>query len=440
MEPKSLNQIITEEEFLPLVQDASASFFRNFNAYRVLVNETEPTRKCYSNLIQQSDFLESFLDEYGARENRTWSAFTEYIASIRNLVISGFYTKHLLDRYPYYRLRDCEEEQELFFSRGRNFLNFLNRSILNLYEEAIRAATANGLKIVGQAIDPDEFQEIEVTKQLPKNVVDDLVKEDEDRVIDLFEKVGNVNQLIADMGFQPTHDPQKLRMIVPDVLDEKKARYLMNLVHSIQSEFDTYIKNTSMEQRHKNLKDFRGYISMPLHLLEVTVWLCHFFERHEDEIRHSECKRTISSLVDKTELLGHIVNFVFERCLYYIHEGHKLSREILKSFVKTVRYELSIPEPLGFHARPSTYISLIVRKHDSDVFLIVDGQKFNAKSVMSLLQAGGAIADKGYRSVVFEGDQRALDDIRTLSEHNYCEEESIPDSLSYLRDLQKSMH
>ncbi|CCQ91590.1 hypothetical protein NITGR_730048 [Nitrospina gracilis 3/211] len=40
MEPKSLNQIITEEEFLPLVQDASASFFRNFNAYRVLVNET----------------------------------------------------------------------------------------------------------------------------------------------------------------------------------------------------------------------------------------------------------------------------------------------------------------------------------------------------------------------------------------------------------------
>lgn len=438
MEPKSLNQIITEEEFLPLVQDASMSFFRNFNAYRVLVNETEPTRKCYSNLIQQSDFLESFLDEYGARENRTWSSFTEYIASIRNLVISGFYSKHLLDRYPYYRLRDEEEEQELFFSGGRSFLNFLNRSILNLYEEAMRAATANGLKVTDAAIDPDEFQEIEVNRQLPKNVVDDLIKEDEDRVIDLFEKVGNVSQLIDDMNFQTTHDPEKLRKIVPDVLDEKKARYLMNLVHSIQSEFDTYIKNTSMEQRHKNLKDFRGYISMPLHLLEVTVWLCHFFERHEDEIRHSECKRTISSLVDKTELLSHIVNYVFDRCLFYIYEGHKLSREILKSFVKTVRYELSIPEPLGFHARPSTYISLIVRKHDSDVFLIVDDEKYNAKSVMSLLQAGGAIADKGYRSVVFEGDQRALDDIRILSEHNYCEEKSIPDSLSYLRDLQKS--
>lgn len=438
MEPKSLNQIISENEFLSLVQDTSAPFFRTFNAYRALLDETEPTRKCYSNLIQQADFLESFLDEYGARQNRTWSHFTEYIASIRNLVIAGFYIKHLMDRYPYYRLRDNEEEQERFFTGGRDLLNFMNRSILNLYDAAIDVARANHLEIVTDAINPEEFLEIEVNKQLPKNAIDDVVKEDHDRVIELFEKMGNVSQTLQDMNLTPTDDPETLRQMIPYVLDEKKARHLMNLVHSIQSEFDTYIKNTAMEQRHKNLKDFRGYISMPLHLLEISVWMCHFFERHEDEIRQSECKRIISRLVDKTELLGHIVNFVFERCLYYIEEGHKLSREILKSFVKTVRYELPIPEPLGFHARPSTYISLIVRKHDADVNLIVDGEKYNAKSVMSLLQAGGAIADKGYQTVLFEGDQRALDDIRILSENNYCEEKNIPDALSYLRDLQKS--
>ncbi|NIR52076.1 hypothetical protein GWO43_25995, partial [candidate division KSB1 bacterium] len=80
-----------------------------------------------------------------------------------------------------------------------------------------------------------------------------------------------------------------------------------------------------------------------------------------------------------------------------------LSKELIKNFVKVVRYQLPIPKPLGFHARPSTYISLIIRKHDSDAFLVVDGEKFNARSVMSLLQAGGAIADKGYQEVVFEG-------------------------------------
>lgn len=438
MEPKSLNQIISEEEFLGLVQDISVPFFRTFNAYRELLKNTEPTRKCYSNLIQQADLLESFLDEYGARQNRTWAHFTEYIAGIRNLVIAGFYIKHLMDRYPYYRLRDSEEDQERFFTGGRALLVFINNSIVKLYETAIEAARANHLVVTTEAIDPDEFLEIEVNKQLPKNAVDDVVKEDEQRVIELFEKMGNVSQILKDMNIQPTQDPEALRQLIPNVLDEKKARNLMNLVHSIQSEFDTYIKSTAMELRHKHLKDFRGYISMPLHLLEITVWLCHFFERHEDEIRQSECKRIITRLVDKTELLGHIVNFVFERCLYYVEQGNKLSREILKSFVKTVRYELPIPEPLGFHARPSTYISLIVRKHDADVNLIVDGEKYNAKSVMSLLQAGGVIADKGYRTIVFEGDQRALDDIRILADHNYCEEQDIPDSLSYLRDLQKS--
>jgi len=65
----------------------------------------------------------------------------------------------------------------------------------------------------------------------------------------------------------------------------------------------------------------------------------------------------------------------------------------------------------------------------------VDGEKFDAKSVMSLLQAGGAIADKGYQSVLFEGDKRVLDDIKILSEHNYCEDEEIPEGLDYLRTM-----
>ncbi len=49
-----------------------------------------------------------------------------------------------------------------------------------------------------------------------------------------------------------------------------------------------------------------------------------------------------------------------------------------------------------------------------------------------MLQAGGAIADKGYQTVLFEGSKRVLDDIKILAAHNYCEEEDIPKQLSYL--------
>ena len=101
-------------------------------------------------------------------------------------------------------------------------------------------------------------------------------------------------------------------------------------------------------------------------------------------------------------------------------------------------YELPVPTPLGFHARPSTYISLIVRNYDADAFLLVDDEKFNARSVMSLLQAGGAVADKGYQVVVFEGEKRVLDDLKILADHNYCEDTNIPSELSYLKSMRET--
>ena len=73
-----------------------------------------------------------------------------------------------------------------------------------------------------------------------------------------------------------------------------------------------------------------------------------------------------------------------------------------------------------------------------DLFMIVDEEQFNTKSVMSLLQAGGIIADKGYESVFFEGDVRVMEDIKLLAKHNYCEDCDIPARLSYLRDFNKS--
>jgi len=438
LEPQSLTRIVSEEEFLPLVQESSVSFFKTFNAFSKLPNKNiEITRKFYSNLIQEADLLESFMDEYGARQNQTWSFFTEYIACIRNLVKAAFYTKHILDRYPAYRLRDSDEIKKTFFKDGHEALSFLNRSILNLYDECIRASGKNNLVVSPDAIDPNEFTEVEVNKQLPKSAEDDIVKEDEDRIIDLFEKMSGLSTMMESLQLPVIMDPEELKKIVPGKLDEKKVRNMMSLIHSVQSEFDTYVKNTRIEQKHKFLKDFRGYISMPLHLLEIMIWLCHFYERHEDEIRHGECKKTIATLVNKSELLSQIVNFCYKNCLYYIREGDLLSKEILKSFIKTVQYELPIPQPLGFHARPSTYISLIVRKYDLETFLLVDGEKFNCKSVMSLLQAGGAIADKGYQSVLFEGDKRVLNDIKILSEHNYCEDEDIPEGLSYLRTMRE---
>lgn len=434
MESKSLVEIITEEDFSPLVKEPVRNFFKIYSPFVSCLEKTKDiSRKFYSNIVQEAEFLESFLDEYGARENKKWSAFTEYVASIRNLGIAGFFLRHLLDRYPNYRLSDPEETDREFHEGAKDALKFLNQSILNLFNEMIQSGKSNGLLLELESVISHEFTDREITKRLPKTISEDEVNDEEERIVDICEKIQNVARMMEETAIKETRDLEALKRIVPEKIDEKKARHFKNMVHSVQSDFDTYVKNTRLEKDNPLLKNLRGYISMPLHLLEMVLWLCHFYERHEDEIRHDECKRQIAGMVDKNHLLKIIVNFAFRFSLHYIREGEKFAGELLRTFLRVSQIEVAIPTPLGFHARPSTYVSLIAREHGGDLFLIVDGEKYNAKSVMSLLQAGGAIADKGYQTVVFEGERKALDDIKILAGQNYCEEKEIPRKLNYLR-------
>ena len=140
--------------------------------------------------------------------------------------------------------------------------------------------------------------------------------------------------------------------------------------------------------------------------------------------------------MNKEILLGQIFNFAFHYSMFYLHEGDKIVKDILLKFVENVRAEVLIPQPLGFHARPSTFISLIARHHEGELHMIIDEEKFNAKSVMSLLQAGGVLADKGYKKVVMEGSKQAINDVKILAQNNYCEEGEFPRQLSYLRPQQ----
>ena len=440
VEPKSLIQIITEEEFLPLAQEPCSQFLDIFFLFELRIKKNKDiSRKFYSNLIQEAEFLESFMDEHGARENKNWNFFVEYLASIRNLSIAAFFTRHLLDRYPSYRLRESPEIEDRFKNDAANVLEFLNQSILNLFGALHTTGVENGLTITRNIDAQVEFSDIEANKRLPCNVAEDEVKDEEDRIIEVCEKIKHVAKIMKESKIRRIVDLNELKLAVLQKFNEKRARMYKNLVHNIQSDFDTFVKNTKLELDYTDLKVIRGYISMPLHLLEIALWLAHFYERHEDEIRHGESKKRISMMVNKDVLLDKIMNFGFYYSQHFINEGKKLADEILDCFSKIVRVELPIPQPLGFHARPSTYVSLIARQYeDMDLFMIIDEEKFNAKSVMGILQAGGTLADKGYQSILFEGDKRVIEDIRVLAKHNYCEEGEIPVRLSYLRDFKNS--
>jgi hypothetical protein len=51
------------------------------------------------------------------------------------------------------------------------------------------------------------------------------------------------------------------RQLLGSHLDEERARQLESQTHSIQSKYDTYIKNTAIESAHPNLRSLRGHTS-----------------------------------------------------------------------------------------------------------------------------------------------------------------------------------
>ena len=99
---------------------------------------------------------------------------------------------------------------------------------------------------------------------------------------------------------------------------------------------------------------------------------------------------------------------------------------------------MGIPVKLGFHSRPRLLVAKIVQYYGGRVDLFVGEDRFDASSVLDIQWAGGKIQKENRTKVVFEGDTRALKDIKTLAGVNYGEDSMgkgvpLPDELSYLR-------
>jgi phosphotransferase system HPr (HPr) family protein len=423
---------ISETEFAPMVTEAGKDFFRMSNYYRETRSEHLPKRS-YSEYAQICNVMESFLDDHGARDNKDWAFFAELVASIRNLSIAAYIMRHVLDRQVDYHCGERQDPVEDFVREGFQTLDFLNESIVKLGLAAEEEAKKLQVQVDGHIFQCKQDPQ-EIFYALPKNMKEGIVENKEERIIELVHKVRKVAKIMAEEGIKKELDPAKLFRMIPIKLDEKKARKLKSIIHGVQSDYDTYVKNTEVEKVNPDLKLLRGFISIPLHLLEMVRWLSHFYERHEDAIRQSEETAKIAAIVDKWAVLNRIHNFGYFYSDQYMRQARKVAEKILNLYVKPVQYELPVP-PKGFHARPSTYISLVVNEHGTDVFLLVDDQKYNAKSVMNLMMAAGIIYDKGLKTVIFEGDQRVLDDIKILAANNYCEDGEIPRELNYLRIL-----
>ncbi|MBW1745672.1 MAG: HPr family phosphocarrier protein [Deltaproteobacteria bacterium] len=396
------------------------------------------TKKLFSRLIESSQILEDFLDYHGAKNNKNWYYYRELSAVVRHLGIGSYSQKHILNRLVFYDLVNTED----FEKEGRATFNFLIKSLLKLAPVILDEARRLNIPVPDDNFDTFEFPGVTTNDLLDYDIDDEDKDLQKKHIVKIASEFLCIARNFDNLGFYEPYDLKKILEIVPDKINEVEIRQFEMLVHNLQSAFDTYVIHGGYRFGNRKLKDLRGCFSVVFHLLQMTGRLLHFYERHLYEASYKNIYKKVQeqllSLVDSEVLLDRTINYGLYYVCHFLTTGKNLAGEILNENIERSSISVGVPVKLGFHSRPSLLVAKIVRYYGGQVELCVGEDRFDASSVLDIQWAGGKIQKENITEVKFEGDVRALRDIKILTSVNYGEDTMgkgvpLPKELGYLK-------
>jgi phosphotransferase system HPr (HPr) family protein len=433
---RSLGEIIHEDDFKLLLESRAGVLFRLLNLLTTRP-DLEFNKKLLWKIREETHAIETFLDDFGARNNRTFSYFAEVVASVRSFAHALFELQHILRRYSRYALLDTEEQRNDFLWKTRDAVRTLRALMLTLLEDGARDARQYlGLDIPADALDERLFSDPVPTMMLPQNVDEGEILDEASKVGEIATKYLRAVENWKSFRFKPLPEAPEadLRRFVLTRYDEELARKAEGVIHNLQAKYDTHIKGTTLEGRSEGLPLLRGHISMALHLFGVARHLVHFYERHENDIRFETTKETVTGVVSKYKVLDCIVNYAVLFAGRYLEAAEPTARDLVRDFVRECEKTFALRNGMDLHARPATLIVRVVNHHGTPVQMIMDGKSCDARSITSILLLSGTHIDT--REVTFRGDEKPLRDLELLfaSDMGGDDLSELPEELAYLRD------
>ena len=396
------------------------------------------TKKLFSRLIASSQILEDFLDYHGAKNNKNWYYYRELSAAVRHLSIGAYSQRHISNRLVFYDLVNTEA----FDRQGKVTFNFLTKSLMKLAPVVLDEARRLNIPVPDDNFDTFEFPDVTTNDLLDYDIDDEDRDLQKKHIVKIASEFLSIARNFDHLGFYEPYDLKKILEIVPDKINEVEIRRFEMLVHNLQSAFDTYVIHGGYRFGNRKLKDLRGCFSVVFHLLQMTGRLLHFYERHLHEAGYKNIYKKVQErlllLVDSEVLLDLTINYGLYYVCHFLTTGKDLAGKILNENIERSSISVGIPVKLGFHSRPSLLVAKIVRYYGGQVELCVGQDRFDASSVLDIQWAGGKIQKENITAVRFEGDVRALRDIKILTSVNYGEDTMgkgvpLPKELSYLK-------
>jgi phosphotransferase system HPr-like phosphotransfer protein len=418
-------------------------FSKEFLNYCIYLCEGEPERETftqtlYAPMVSSSKVLEDFLDFHGAKNSSGWYYYRELVSSVRNISEACYSQKHIWIRLPFYNLTDTDQFEQAGYETHKFLITSLRAVCLRALEEARRL----NIELSVHPFVWEDFPGLPTNTRLESDIDDVNLREEKKNIVKITTEFLRVARDFETHGFYEPYSIDVIRAIIPTRLNEQEARRFEMVVHSLQSSFDTYVNRSGLRFRDVALKSLRGYISVVLHLLELTRRLLHYYERHLYEVGYTNTAKKVrdelSRAVNPGQLLDRIVNYGLYYVCHFLVSGQGLAQALLNNNVERGTIVVGVPQKMGFHSRPSLLVAKIVEHYGGQVELCVGYDRFDARSVLDLQWAGGKIQKENVQEVVFQGDKRALRDIQILAGVNYGEDSMgkgipLPKELDYLK-------
>jgi phosphotransferase system HPr-like phosphotransfer protein len=435
----SMLETISHEEFLELV-DSFADELLDICQFFVSQQEEKlpDTERLFARLSYASKLVEDLLDYHGAKNNQLWYKYRELVASILNLSAAAFTMKHIVSRISFYEIG----ADSSFIFTSKLVHRFLINTLTNLCQELIAETQKMGLKLSQSTLVPKQFANLSSNRFLEFDILPQDLYDEKQHIVRITTAYLNIVRDFEALGFFKRFSTEELRQLIPARINEEILRKHEMIIHNLQSSYDTYIGRDFSRSESTKFNSLRDHISISLHLLELSGRLSHYFERHLYDVGRSsvylEMQQFLGQLINADFLLDAIINYAVFSCNEYLAKGKSLAQTLLNQFIEYDEIIVGVPVKLGFHSRPCMLVAKIVQHYGGQVEMVIDGDHFDASSILDLQWAGGKVHRENLSQVKFQGDARALADISILAGINYGEDTmgkgiSLPPELSYLR-------
>ncbi len=435
-EQRPQKSIVSEADFRPQLSSQGKELARVCNG--LLESSIEQwTQRQLVHLYRSATEVESYLDGFGARKNRTFFRVREVVACVRWLAHGMSSLVHLhgnLSAYDNGQREWAEKSLEPRVTQSAMALGEILFSVLQgLSAEWVKAKLdwPNGaLRVESIKAGPGLIH-------LPNDRLEDRSPAHTDGTQPNGVRCAN-RLLVLARGWsseatKPVNGLPERQAFMANYCTEVIARRFEARVHNLRSTYDTWVAGTEEETDNPGLLTLRDTISEVYALLEMVTALTHLYERHDIYERNGESRRLFESLVSQEDLLGLIINSGVAVAYECLQRAVPIAEELLDQLAIKKSVQLRLPDDLTMHARPLSLIVGIVQKNETPVDMMVAGQTCSAASMMQMLVLAGTYPEE--REYQFTGDPKALRDLELLFENRLGEEgfEGFPPELGYLR-------